>query len=39
MAPCGSYGAVREIIFVPYKYQAEQIEAIAHAIVPRLKPR
>ncbi len=30
---------VQKIIFVPYKYEAEQIEAIARDIIPRLKAR
>ena len=28
---------VQKIIFVPYKYRADQIETIAHEIIPRLK--
>jgi alkanesulfonate monooxygenase len=27
------------IIFVPYKYEAEQVEAIAQQIIPQLKKR
>jgi alkanesulfonate monooxygenase len=30
---------VQKIIFVPYKYEAEQIDAIARDIIPRLKAR
>ena len=29
----------REAIFVPYKYQTEQIEIIAREIIPRLRKR
>jgi alkanesulfonate monooxygenase len=28
---------VQKIIFVPYKYEAEQIEIIAKEIIPRLR--
>ena len=30
---------VQKIIFVPYKYQMDQIETIAREIIPRLKER
>ena len=28
---------VQKIIFVPYKYQGDQVEIIAREIIPRLK--
>jgi probable F420-dependent oxidoreductase len=30
---------IDRIIFVPYKYEKEQVEAVAHEIIPRLKRR
>jgi alkanesulfonate monooxygenase len=30
---------VQKIIFVPYKYQAEQVEIIARDIIPRLRAK
>ena len=30
---------VQKIIFVPYKYEMEQIEIIAREIIPRLKAK
>jgi alkanesulfonate monooxygenase len=28
---------VQKLIFVPYKYETEQVEAIANEIIPRLR--
>jgi alkanesulfonate monooxygenase len=30
---------IDRIIFVPYKYEAEQVEAVATEIIPRLKKK
>ena len=30
---------VQKIIFVPYKYQADQVETIAREIIPRLRAK